>query len=314
MRISLRLTMLCLLFTLLLAACSQPSGEQAASTEQTTPAGSSQLVSLTTALPAVDAVQGWKPSGEAQLYDDQNLYDLVNGQADAFFAYNFERVAVQNYEKDGGQGLRLEIWQLATPADAYGLFTTFRAGTPVAVGNDGDADPGRRLDFWQERYLVRLFAPQALPDADLETFARAVAGSLPGGGERPALLERLPQGIASPMESAPPGDAIFFRREISIQDYLWLGGQNILGLGPETDGVLARYGASQEGGGGATATLLLVHYPDVRAAQAAAEALQAGQIDTLVLARAQGDLLGAVFGMVSEEEAHTLLDSALADE
>jgi len=40
--------------------------------------------------------------------------------------------------------------------------------------------------------------------------------------------------------------AVFFHEEISIQDRLWLGGENRLGLSPKTDGILARY----EVGGG----------------------------------------------------------------
>lgn len=309
MRFSARSRLVCLLLTLLLAGCSRLPRERTPQIEQGTAAGSSQPTTLSEALPPAGAVQGWMPAGEEQIYDSENLYDLVDGQADAFFAYAFEQVAVQNYEKDDGKGLRIEIWQLATPADAYGLFSTYRAGTPVDVGNEGDADPGRRLDFWQERYLVRLFAPQTLPDADLEVFAAAVAGALPAGGDRPGLLERLPQPAARPAGGAPVETAIFFRQEISIQDYLWLGGQNLLGLGPQTAGVLARYPVDDQ-----VATLLLVRYPDAGAAQAALEALHTGQIDTLVLAQAHGDLMGAVFGAVSDQEASDLLASAFENQ
>jgi hypothetical protein len=48
---------------------------------------------------------------------------------------------------------------------AYGLFTTSIAGSPVAIGSDADA--GRRLAFWQDRYHVQAFTRQELPDDDL---------------------------------------------------------------------------------------------------------------------------------------------------
>jgi hypothetical protein len=189
---------------------------------------------------------------------------------------------------------------MATPADAYGLFTTYRAGVPVSVGNEGDADPGRRLDLWQDRYFVRVFARQPLPEADLRAFADAVVGVLPSGGEPPALVDRLPQ------DGLVAHSAVFFRLEISIQSYLWLGGENLLGLGPKTEGVLAQYDV-----GGQTAQLLLVQYLDAASASAGLEALQGGQVGGMVAAQARENLLGAVFGAVDEASANELMTVAL---
>ena len=260
-------------------------------------------------LPGSGEVPGWEPSDEATTYFSDNLYDLVNGQADAFFAYGFEQVAVGNYQNAEGASLRVEVWQVSTPSDAYGLFSSLRSGNPVSVATgsgetrEGDADPGRRLDFWQDRYLVRLFAPMELDDTDLTAFAMAVAGALPGGGESPDLLRQLP------LDGLVPHSDLFFHQEISLQSYLWLGGENVLGLGTDTDGIWARYEV-----GSGTAQLLLVHYPSATAAEAALDALQASAIDSLVRAEARGDLLGALFGAISEAEADLLLDEALATE
>jgi hypothetical protein len=254
-------------------------------------------------LPGADVFPGWTPAGEVETYARDNLFDLVNGQADAFFVYGFEQVAVQNYEDEEGAALRVEVWRLASPADAYGLFTTIIGGTPVVIGNEGDAEPGRRLTFWQDRYLVQVHARQPLDDADLQGFAQAISAALPSGGERPALMDRLPSdGL---VERSP----IFFHEEISIQSYLWLGGENLLGLGLETDGVLARYDVD-----GGAAQLLLVQYPDETSASAGLEALRAGQVSGLVTALTSEDLLGAVFGTVGEAEASELIATALSHE
>jgi hypothetical protein len=254
-------------------------------------------------LPGADVFPGWKPAEDVETYNRESLFDLVNGQADAFFVYGFEQVAVQSYENAEGAALRVEVWQLASPADAYGLFTTIIGGTPVTIGNEGDAEPGRRLTFWQDRYLVQVHARQPLDDADLQGFARAISAALPSGGERPALMDRLPpDGL---VERSP----IFFREEISIQSYLWLGGENLLGLSPETDGVLARYAI-----GGERVQLLLVQYPDETSASAGLEALRAGQVSGLVTALTSEDLLGAVFGTVGEAEASELVATALSRE
>jgi hypothetical protein len=243
---------------------------------------------------------GWTISGEIETFGQDNVYDLVNGQADAFFAYGFEQVTVQDYENTDGTVLSIEIWQLATPPDAYGLFTTAISGEPVVIGNEGDADPGRRLAFWQDRFYVHLRARQEVPDADLWSFAEAVSAALPSGGERPALMDRLPgEGL---VERSP----IFFHKEISIQNEIWLGGENLLGLSPETEGVLARYEV-----GSIPARLLLVDYPDSEMATAGYAALRDGQIGDVVASGTSNTLLGVVFGEVDRAEADALLIEAL---
>jgi hypothetical protein len=231
------------------------------------------------------------------------LYDLVDGQADAFYAYAFEEVVVQTYEGASDGTVRLEIWKVGTPADAHGLFTTYRAGHPVAVGSGGDSDPGRRLDFWQDRYLVRISSVSSLDDDTLHAFAEVVSIALPAGGEPSPLMTRLPRtGLVEDSD-------IFFHQEISIQDYLWLGGQNLLALGPETNGFLARYDV-----GGEVATVLLVQYPDGKAASSALESLRGGEVSNLVASGVNDNLLVAVFGPVSETEAKALLVNVLKTE
>lgn len=254
--------------------------------------------SLADVFPGADVFPDWTPTGEVEVFDRENIFDLVNGQAEFFFAYGFEQVAVQSYENTEQEVLHVKVWQLATQADAYGLFTASIAGEPADIGSEGDTDPGRRLAFWQDRYTVHVRARRELPDTDLWSFAEAVSAALPSGGERPALVDRLPpNGLVE-------RSTIFFHEEISIQNDLWLGGENLLGLGTETEGILARYEV-----GGAVVRLLLVQYPDAEAASAGLAALETGQLDGLVTADARDNLLGAVFGEIDVTAAGTLLEA-----
>ncbi len=245
------------------------------------------------------APAGWTRT-ELRAYDRENLFDLVDGQADTFFAYGLERVVVGRYQNATGAIVDASVWQLPAAADAFGLFTASRSGEPIGIGNDGDEDSGRRLAFWQGRCLVQIWSRQELPEAELQAFGRELAAALPGGGERPALLARLPE------ELRQQRGLIYFHQQLSIDSELWLGNENILGLSAATEGLLVRLP-----GDGEAAYLLLVQYPDAGAANAAGQALAAGSVEGCVVCRARGNLLAAVFGPVSKEEASEWLATTL---
>jgi hypothetical protein len=257
-------------------------------------------IDLASLFPAADAIPGWSISQKTETYNHDNLFNLVDGQAESFFAYGFEKVAVQRYKDALGNLLNVEIWQLATPADAYGLFSTARAGNPAAIGNEADSDPGRRLAFWQDRSFVSLNALQPIPDETLQAFAQAISNKLPAGGQRPAIVDWLPQ------SGLVERSAIFFHEEMSIQMEVWLGGGNILGLSQTTNGVVGRY---QLGDG--NVRLMLVEYPAASQAASGLKALQAGNLSNLAASDTRGNLLGAVFGKLDAAQAKSLLQEAL---
>ena len=255
---------------------------------------------LTGIFPPVNTVSGWMISQKVETYTHDNLFNLVDGQADSFLVYGFEQVAVQRYQNSDGVSLNAEIWRLAKPADAYGLFTAGQAGTAVAMGNEGDSDPGLRLAFWQDRYFVSLSVDKNVPDETLQAFGKAITAALPRGGERPAIMSRLPQ--AGLVERG----YIFFHEEMSVQMEVWLGGENLLGLSQDTNGVVGRYKLGE-----VTARLMLVEYPSTAQAAKGLEALQGGKISDLIASDARGNLLAAVFGKVDAAQAQTLLQEAL---
>ncbi len=251
-------------------------------------------------LPAGGSISGWDASDAVLTYNRDNLYNLVDGQADAFFAYGFEQVAVQRYQNAAGTRLNMEVWQLANSADAYGLFHSGRAGQPASIGMEGDSDPGRRLAFWQQRYFVSVTATETVPDETLWTFAKEITKRLPSGGEPPAIVKRLPA------EGLVEGSALFFHEEISIQMEVWLGGENILGLSHATNGMVARYAWGDE-----EARLLLIEYPAAREAAQGLKALRGSEIKDIVASEANGAVLAAVIGKVDIDKAQALLKEAL---
>lgn len=248
-----------------------------------------------------ESVSGWTPASPVASYDRDRLTELVNGQAEAYFAYGFESVAVRTYENAGGVTLRVEIWALSEPANAYGLFTWSRAGEPVGVGNSGDVDAGRRIAFWQARYYVQLRAAQPVPATELVSFAENLSARLPQGGQTPDLLSVLPE------DGRRMDEAVYFRRELAIQDLIWLGGIDLLALDGRAAGVVAPYERD-----GQIAMLMVVAYPEATEAEGAASRLAEAGLDRMVAVSARDSLVAAVFGDVEANVADALIDDALA--
>jgi hypothetical protein len=269
----------------LLAACSQNASRKPAD-----------------ALPGANSIAGWTPVGKIQTFNRETLFDYINGSSEYFFTYTFEEVATTRYEKTDQSELNVEVWQLAAAQDAYGLFSGRTGGAETSIGGANEAvlESGSRLVFWQNRYYVNLTALDTVPDEDLRLFAETISKALPTGGERPPLVGLLPA------NGLVPESVKFFHQELAIQDRLWLGGENLLGLGPETDAVLTRYRM-----GDAEWQLLLVQYPDSVKADAGRQALAGGAADNLVAADTSGALLGAVFGQGGGSSAEVLLAKAL---
>jgi hypothetical protein len=282
----------------ILAACSPQAATVVppTATFETSPAP----LAIESVLPGSDVVSGWTLSGPAKSYNRDNLFNLVDGQADGFFVYGFEQVVTQRYVNGKGT-IVAEVWQLSTPADAYGLYTFGITGQSATIGNDGDSEPGRRLSFWQDHYTVHVSSLQPVDDAVLWVFAKAIAAALSSGGAAPPLISNLPK------EGLQDRSVVFFHEELSIQDQIWLGGKNILGLSHETNGVVARYQVA-----GQLVHLLLVEYPDAGQATAALSALKSSAVKDLAAAGSRDRLLGAVFGKLSASDASALVSSAIA--
>jgi len=283
-----------LLLLLWVVGCTAPK------VEATTPVAPA-LPSPEQALPAAGAVEDWAQAEAPRTYDRDTLYDFMNGAADLYFTYGFESLAVGDYQGPDGGSLRVEIYRTATDADAYGLFAYNAYGEPLDLGVQGRWMSKSGLSFWQGRTYVQINARDAVDDAALQAFGQAVSALLPTGGTPPEIVAALPEAALE------PSSIRFFREQMALDNYLWLGPEDILGLGPDVEGAVATYELAT-----GRATLLLVTFPDAARAREAREGLAGAGVEDLVVASVADRMLGAVFGQVEAEPAAALLDRALA--
>ena len=79
-------------------------------------------------LESLAAKGGWRVLEPARTFGPDNLYEEIDGEAELFLPYGMERltVAVLGRTARPGAEVRLELYRMASPRDAYGIWSQYR--------------------------------------------------------------------------------------------------------------------------------------------------------------------------------------------
>ncbi len=210
-------------------------------------------------LPADGEVPGWKRSEPARVYSGAELYELIDGGAEIFFEFGFERVTRQEYAQ-GGDTIGIELYAMRDATAALGIYLSRCGEETPSPGLAMRHTAGRHeLLAVQGRYYVVLenLSGRAERAVDLVSFARVLAGRLPAAGPV-EVLDLLPQA------GRVPGSERLIRGPLALQAFIFLGEDDILRLGGRVTAVAAAY-ESPAG----RFTRILVPYADAETARAA---------------------------------------------
>ena len=128
-------------------------------------------------LPEAAKITGWQRSGAPALYQDETLFDYLNGGAEIFFDYGFTRALVQEYTRGAAQ-IILDIYEMSSAKGARGIFQK-RASTDyqqISVGEEGRLGD-YYLIFYKGPFFVAVTGLSMEPEVieGIESIARAVA-------------------------------------------------------------------------------------------------------------------------------------------
>lgn len=260
-------------------------------------------------------VLDWKASGPDGTYDRKTLYDYMDGGAEVYLAFDFRGVFVRKYVDGAGNELVLDIYDMGSPAEAFGLYSCDRQDPEAGIGQGSEYGPGL-LRLWRGRYFVSVTVSgneEKAEKAVLE-LGRAVAPLIGPDGAPPDTLRHLPAAGLHPDKTS------YFHNNVHLSNRYFISPDNILNLDEKTACVFAEYGTQ----GGDTARLLVVKYPDAVKAGAAAASfrtslLPGADADGAVriankgwsTVRVLGDALAAVFEASSKDYALRLAAEAV---
>lgn len=162
-----------------------------------------------TSLVPRETPDGWIAKGTPQAFTKETLFEHINGQADLFLQYGFERSVFTVYRnKNSGQGkIDLDIYDMGDAVQAFGILSRFRQDDRSAgIGLDSYLDD-HYVFFYKGRYFVVLQATKSSPSS-LKQLARMIEsritdssrpprelGFFPKNGLKPGSIEYYPQGL-----------------------------------------------------------------------------------------------------------------------
>jgi hypothetical protein len=136
-----------------------------------------QLDFLSAALPSQIGL--WTAESKDRMYDRETIFSYIDGAGEVYRAYNMRSCLSRRYTSPNAPAIVLDIFDMGTSEDAFGVFTHDRDGRAVDVGQGALYRPGW-LSFWKGR------------------FSRVVASLIKDQGPKPGLLLKLPpEGLQS---------------------------------------------------------------------------------------------------------------------
>jgi len=170
---------------------------------------SSEALPLESVIPKKDLPKEWTLIHGPQTYNKKTLFEHINGQAELFFKYGFQKsvFAIYQSKESRENQIELDIYDMGNVVQAFGIFSRFRnEDRPGGFGLDSYLDDHSAL-FYKGRYFVLLYAVESNPDL-LRQFSKLVSlrisdpstppreiSYFPKDGLKPGSIQYFPEGL-----------------------------------------------------------------------------------------------------------------------
>jgi len=154
------------------------------------------LISAGTALaqlPPCTAVPGWTQQGPARSFEPDNLFEYMDGNAEAYLLYHF--VSMKGITCQSGEStLNIDVSEFEDTEFAYGMFTSTRDPRlpNEKMGASGQVVP-RKGFFVKDKYYVEISAnPEKDHTATLRAFLSIIEKNIQGRSTLPDAFGWFP--------------------------------------------------------------------------------------------------------------------------
>ncbi len=139
-------------------------------------------------------IDGWKPEGEVNVHRENDLWQYINGAAEMFLMYGFRMLRFREFSK-GSMAVIVEIYDMATPLNAFGMYTTERGDDEerLSIGTEAVIVPPYYCQLLRGRFYVKVNMQRGDLDRRAgEAILRSVDTFLQDASRFPDELHLLP--------------------------------------------------------------------------------------------------------------------------
>ena len=255
---------------------------------------------------------GWKRDGKEMKYDSKTLFKYIDGAAELYLAYGFQNLRVCRFEKSNKPPLIVELYEMASSEDAFGVFSFEHQDETVEIGQ-GSEFGGGLLRFWKGKYFVSIYAEGegAEVESGILKMGRTVADSIPTIGPEPKLVGFIPGKNFGLVDQS----VCYLKSHVLLNQRFFISHQNILNLNRKTEAVLAQYLQDKQ-----KTQLLLIRYSNSKEAGDVYQSFMKAYLPDArgkdrsktedgkwTFARQRNEFVIIVFGAPTEADAEALL-------
>jgi hypothetical protein len=154
---------------------------------------------LESLLPRKDLPEGWTLAEGPQTFTKKTLFERINGEAELFFKYGFQKsvFAIYQNKKNRENQVELDIYDMGNVLQAFGVFSRFRnEDRPGGFGLDSSLDEHSAF-FYQGRYFAILYAPEANQEI-LRQFSKLISLKISDPSPPPKEISYFPKNGLNP--------------------------------------------------------------------------------------------------------------------
>lgn len=257
-----------------------------------------------------EEILGWTAQAPTEEYDREAIFDYINGAGEVYLSYGFQNVIVKRFSKTDAPEISVEVFDMKTAEDAYGVFSHSREREETGIGS-GYEYRGSLLCFWKGPYFVCVRADKQTEESKEAVFAlaREIDANIVESGDKPEIVNYLPAPNLS------KGSVRFFHSQGSLNYHYFLAEENLLHLGENTRAAMGEYTPGP-------VHLLCIEYPSAGEAKQAYDSFIEGYLPEgkekgaarlengkWVVAEITGKYVVIVFDVKHEMAGRTLLKS-----
>jgi len=141
------------------------------------------------------ALKGYKINNDYPVYTPEDLWNYINGAADAYLMLGFTDLNIREYVK-GKNSIKAEIYRFGDDSQAFGIYSMERSPGYrfIPVGVQGYNEEGA-VHFYKDRYYIKIMSHSGSPKVNeaMLNLAGLIAANIGGSAEFPALLKLFPE-------------------------------------------------------------------------------------------------------------------------